>query len=148
MLSPTPPTDVASGRLAVGLTQLASSGSIDSAQRQLCKGLVGIFSSVATLKLWRSIEGPTPLHIRWIPWCSPPPPGRSTHHCWVAPTRPSKVEATTTAPSATFRPRAGNGRGAGPPITSAPFLGSNTEAWQEQTNALRSLDHMLTGHPW
>jgi hypothetical protein len=66
----------------------------------------------------------------------------------MKPTRPKKVEAAATAPSATFRPSAGSGSGAGPTITSAPFLGLKTEPWQEQTNASRSLDHMLTGQPW
>ena len=42
----------------------------------------------------------------------------------------------------------GHFSGAGPTITSAPFLGLKTEPWQEQTNASRSLDHMLTGQPW
>jgi hypothetical protein len=32
----------------------------------------------------------------------------------------------------------GRGRGAGPSITSALFLGSKTEPWHEQTKALRS----------
>jgi len=58
------------------------------------------------------------------------------HPPGVGPTRASKVEATATAPSAAFTASAGSGRGAGPPITSAPFLGSKTEAWQEQTKAL------------
>ena len=64
-----------------------------------------------------------------------------------APTRPEKVEATMTAPSLTFRASEGSGRGAGPPTTSAPLRGSKSEPWQEQTNALRSFDHMFTGQP-
>src|SRR5262249_25581862 len=42
----------------------------------------------------------------------------------VPPTRAEKAEATATAPSATFSPSAGSGRGAGPNSTSAPFFGS------------------------
>src|SRR5262249_25460417 len=66
----------------------------------------------------------------------------------MTPTRPRKVEAAATAPSATFRPSGGSGSVAGPTITSAAFLGLKREPWQEQTNAARSLDHMLTGQPW
>ena len=66
----------------------------------------------------------------------------------MTPTCPEKVEATVTTPSLSFSPSAASGRGAGPPITSAAFLGSKIEAWQEQTNALRSFDHMFTGQPW
>jgi len=54
----------------------------------------------------------------------------------VPPTRLEKAAATVTTPSATFRPREGKGRGAGPSITSAPFLGSKTEPWHEQTRPM------------
>src|SRR5579872_108552 len=74
----------------------------------------------------------------WLRWGQP---------C-VPPTRPVKVEATVTTPSLSFSPSEGSGRGAGPKSTSAPFLGSKIEPWQEQTNALRSVDHMFTGQPW
>ena len=66
----------------------------------------------------------------------------------VPPTRLENGAATVTTPSVTFRPREGKGRGAGPPITSAPFLGSKTEPWHEQTKALRSFAHMFTGQAW
>ena len=51
------------------------------------------------------------------------------------PTRPKKVEVAATAPSTTFKPSGASGSGAGPAITSAPFLGLKEEPWQEQTNA-------------
>src|SRR5215472_13040787 len=76
------------------------------------------------------------------------PTERLRYQFCMKPTCPRKVEAAATAPSATFRPSAGSGSGAGPTITSAAFLGLKTEPWQEQTNASRSLDHMLTGQPW
>jgi hypothetical protein len=66
----------------------------------------------------------------------------------VTPTRPEKVDATVTTPPLSFSPSAARGRGAGPDITSAAFLGSKIEAWHEQTNAFCSFDHMFTGQPW
>src|SRR5215468_4258507 len=56
----------------------------------------------------------------------------------MKPTRPENVEATMMVPFLTFSPSAGSDRGAGPSTTSAPFLGSKTEPWQEHTNASRS----------
>src|SRR5262245_20024604 len=51
------------------------------------------------------------------------------------PTRPKKVEVAATAPSTTFKPSGASGSGAGPAITSSPFLGVKKEPWQEQTNS-------------
>ena len=51
-------------------------------------------------------------------------PDLQRYHFRVPPTRLEKPDATVTAPSTIFRGRDGKGRGAGPSITAAPFLGS------------------------